>query len=103
MECWIDPEPGGAPRSRASTLRPGYESFVGAGAMPMRHGLTLGELGHWFIKTKKLDVDYRVIEMDDYDPYAGPGFDGRWVSAPGSTLSPNAPNASTWRAPMPAL
>ncbi len=27
--------------------------------MPMRHGLTLGELGHWFIASLKLDVDYR--------------------------------------------
>ena len=26
-------------------LRPGWESFVGAGPMPMRHGLTLGEMG----------------------------------------------------------
>src|SRR5579871_5879271 len=25
-------------------LRPGWESFVGAGPLPMRHGLTLGEL-----------------------------------------------------------
>src|SRR6186713_2246882 len=24
-------------------LRPGWESFVGAGALPMRHGMTLGE------------------------------------------------------------
>src|SRR6266704_3656343 len=30
-------------------LRPGWESFVGAGPLPMRHGLTLGEMGHWFI------------------------------------------------------
>jgi uncharacterized protein YbbC (DUF1343 family) len=63
-----------------------------------RHGLTLGELGHWFIKTKKLDVDYRVIEMDDYDPYAGPGFgwplgQRTWVNP-----SPNAPNLFMARA-----
>jgi len=25
----------------------------------MRHGLTLGELGSWFVKTLKLDVEYR--------------------------------------------
>src|ERR1700722_16800406 len=30
-------------------LRPGSEGFVGAGALPMRHGLTLGELARWFI------------------------------------------------------
>jgi len=29
----------------------------------MRHGLTLGELGLWFVKTLRLDVEYRIIEM----------------------------------------
>ena len=53
------------------TLRPGQESFVGAGPMPMRHGLTLGELGKWFIETRKLDVDYRVIQMEGYRPDDG--------------------------------
>src|SRR6201993_654658 len=40
-------------------LRAGWESFVGAGPLPMRHGLTLGELGLWFVGTLKLDVGYR--------------------------------------------
>src|SRR5688500_14074065 len=56
------------------TLREGWESFVGAGPMPMRHGMTLGELGLWFIGKFKLDVEYRVIEMEGYDPEAAPGF-----------------------------
>ena len=42
------PNPAGRP-VEGLTLRAGWESFVGAGPMPMRHGLTLGELGHWFI------------------------------------------------------
>src|SRR5262245_17918263 len=61
------PNPAGRP-IEGLTLRPGWESFVGAGPMPMRHGLTLGELGHWFISHYKLDVDYRVIAMEGYDP-----------------------------------
>ena len=40
----------------------------------MRHGLTLGELGEWFVRTLKLDVEYRVIEMQDWRPNAAPGF-----------------------------
>jgi uncharacterized protein YbbC (DUF1343 family) len=85
------PNPIGRP-VEGLTLRPGWESFVGAGAMPMRHGLTLGELGHWFIKTLKLDVEYRVIEMQGWSPDAGPGFGWplgvrTWVNP-----SPNAPN-----------
>ena len=42
------PNPAGRP-VEGLTLRDGWESFVGAGAMPMRHGLTMGELGRWFI------------------------------------------------------
>jgi uncharacterized protein YbbC (DUF1343 family) len=85
------PNPAGRP-IEGLTLRPGWESFVGAGPIPMRHGLTLGELGHWFIKTFKLDVEYRVIEMEGYDPDAAPGHgwplgERAWVNP-----SPNAPN-----------
>ncbi|MGZ5224441.1 MAG: exo-beta-N-acetylmuramidase NamZ domain-containing protein, partial [Burkholderiales bacterium] len=38
------PNPAGRP-IEGLTLLPGWESFVGAGPMPMRHGMTLGELG----------------------------------------------------------
>ena len=44
------PNPAGRP-VEGLTLRAGWESFVGAGAIPMRHGLTLGELARWFVKT----------------------------------------------------
>ncbi len=67
------PNPAGRP-VEGLTLQKGWESFVGAGPIPMRHGLTLGELGHWFIDHFKLDVEYRVIEMQGYDPDAAPGF-----------------------------
>jgi uncharacterized protein YbbC (DUF1343 family) len=73
-------------------LRAGWESFVGAGPLPMRHGLTLGELGLWFVRTLNLDVEYRVIEMQDWQPNAAPGFgwplgERAWINP-----SPNAPN-----------
>ncbi|MDP3494391.1 MAG: DUF1343 domain-containing protein, partial [Hyphomonadaceae bacterium] len=74
------------------TLRPGWESFVGAGPMPMRHGMTLGELGHWFIEHYKLDVDYRVIEMEGYQPDAAPGFGWPLYERTWINPSPNAPN-----------
>jgi uncharacterized protein YbbC (DUF1343 family) len=85
------PNPAGRP-VEGLTLREGWESFVGAGAMPMRHGLTMGELGHWFIATLKLDVDFRVIEMQGWQPDAAPGFgwplgERTWINP-----SPNAPN-----------
>jgi uncharacterized protein YbbC (DUF1343 family) len=85
------PNPAGRP-VEGLTLRPGWESFVGAGPMPMRHGLTLGEMGRWFIDHFRLDVAYRVIEMDGYDPEGAPGFgwplgERVWINP-----SPNAPN-----------
>ena len=90
------PNPVGRP-IEGLTLRPGWESFVGAGAMPMRHGMTLGELGHWFIAELGLDVDYRVIEMEGWEPDAAPGFgwppDRVWINP-----SPNAPNLNMARA-----
>src|SRR6187402_438215 len=91
------PKPVGRP-VEGLTLRAGWESFVGAGPLPMRHGLTLGELGLWFIKTLKLDVEYRVIEMQGWQPDAAPGFgwplgERTWVNP-----SPNAPNLGMARA-----
>jgi uncharacterized protein YbbC (DUF1343 family) len=76
--------------------RPGWESFVGAGPLPMRHGLTLGELGAWFVDTLKLDVDYRVIEMTGWEPDQGPGHG--WPLGERSWVNPS-PNASNpWMA-----
>jgi uncharacterized protein YbbC (DUF1343 family) len=91
------PNPAGRPVEGLS-LRSGWESFVGAGALPMRHGLTLGELGSWFVDTLKLDVDYRVIEMEGWEPEAAPGHgwplsDRVWINP-----SPNAPNLNMARA-----
>ncbi len=73
-------------------LRRGWESFVGAGPLPMRHGLTLGELGGWFVSTMKLDVDYRVIGMEGWAPDAAPGFGWPLGERPWLNPSPNAPN-----------
>ena len=91
------PNPAGRPVEGLS-LRPGWESFVGAGPMPMRHGMTMGELGHWFIDQLKLDVEYRVITMEGWHPDEGPGFgwplgERSWINP-----SPNAPNLSMARA-----
>ncbi|HEY0132043.1 MAG TPA: DUF1343 domain-containing protein [Allosphingosinicella sp.] len=91
-QVWVldRPNPAGRP-VEGLTLRPGWESFVGAGPMPMRHGLTLGELGRWFARTMKIDVDYRIVEMGGYEPDSSPGFgwppERIWINP-----SPNAAN-----------
>ncbi|WP_375398305.1 exo-beta-N-acetylmuramidase NamZ domain-containing protein [uncultured Sphingomonas sp.] len=90
------PNPAGRP-VEGMKLTPGWESFVGAGPMPMRHGLTLGELGHWFVDHFRLDVDYRVIAMEGWAPETAPGFgwpaDRVWINP-----SPNAANVNMARA-----
>jgi uncharacterized protein YbbC (DUF1343 family) len=90
------PNPIGRPVEGLS-LRPGWESFVGAGEMPMRHGLTLGEMGRWFIHRLGLDVDYRVVEMTGWQPESAPGYgwplgERTWINP-----SPNAPNLAMAR------
>src|SRR6202042_3542876 len=67
------PNPIGRP-VEGLTLRPGCESFVGAGPMPMRHGLTLGELAHWFVGTLRLNVDCQVVSLIDWRPLSAPGY-----------------------------
>ncbi|HEU5482940.1 MAG TPA: DUF1343 domain-containing protein [Sphingomicrobium sp.] len=89
------PNPVGRP-IEGLALREGWESFVGAGPIPMRHGLTLGELGQWFVDYFKLDVDFRVIEMKGWKPDEAPGFgwpeDRVWINP-----SPNAANLNMSR------
>ena len=90
------PNPAGRP-VEGLTLRTGWESFVGAGPLPMRHGLTMGELARWFIAEFRLDVECEVITMDGWQPEAAPGFgwplgERTWINP-----SPNAPNLSMAR------
>jgi uncharacterized protein YbbC (DUF1343 family) len=90
------PNPVGRP-VEGLRLRPGWESFVGAGPLPMRHGLTLGELARWFVQTLKLDVDCQVVKMEGWSPTAPPGYgwplgERSWVNP-----SPNAPNLTMAR------
>ena len=90
------PNPAGRP-IEGLTLCAGWESFVGAGPMPMRHGLTMGELARWFIQELKLDVDCEVIAMQNWQPDVAPGFgwplgERSWINP-----SPNAPTLSMAR------
>ncbi|WP_379548981.1 exo-beta-N-acetylmuramidase NamZ domain-containing protein [Qipengyuania sp. DSG2-2] len=90
------PNPAGRP-VEGTKLVPGNESFVGAAPMPMRHGLTLGEMGHWFIDHFGLNVDYRVVAMEGWQPETAPGFgwptDRIWINP-----SPNAASVNMARA-----
>jgi uncharacterized protein YbbC (DUF1343 family) len=85
------PNPVGRP-VEGLRLRPGWESFVGAGSLPMRHGLTFGELAKWFVTTLRLDVECEVVTMQGWEPARAPGYgwplgERAWVNP-----SPNASN-----------
>jgi uncharacterized protein YbbC (DUF1343 family) len=90
------PNPAGRP-VEGLALRPGWESFVGAGPLPMRHGLTMGELARWFVATLELKVDCRIIEMEGWEPAAPPGYG--WPSGERSWVnpSPNVPGLAAAR------
>lgn len=89
------PNPVGRP-VEGLTLRPGCESFVGAGPIPMRHGLTLGEMSRWFVDYFHLDVDCRVVPMSGWQPDAAPGHGWPLGARTWVNPSPNAP--SLWMA-----
>jgi uncharacterized protein YbbC (DUF1343 family) len=91
------PNPVGRP-VEGLKLRAGFESFVGSGPLPMRHGLTLGELAHCFVRRLNLDVDYRVIEMRGWQPGRAPGFGWPLGERPWINPSPNVPSVWTARA-----
>jgi uncharacterized protein YbbC (DUF1343 family) len=97
-EVWVldRPNPAGRP-VEGTKLRPGWESFVGAGALPMRHGLTLGELARWFVAEGKLNVQCEVVTLQGWQPQAGPGFGWPLLERSWVNPSPNAPNVSMAR------
>lgn len=95
---WVLDRPNPAGRHIEGTrLLPGYESFVGAGPLPMRHGLTLGEAARWFVHHFDLDLDLQVIEMTDYDPRVGPGYGWPSDELPWINPSPNAASVNMTR------
>ncbi|MCE3010143.1 MAG: DUF1343 domain-containing protein [Proteobacteria bacterium] len=59
------PNPAGRP-VEGFALESGWESFVGAAPIPMRHGLTLGELALYYKDKFNLDLDLQVIKMKGY-------------------------------------
>jgi uncharacterized protein YbbC (DUF1343 family) len=96
-EVWVldRPNPAGRP-VEGLRLRAGWESFVGSGPLPMRHGLTLGELGSWFIEVLSLDVVYRVVEMEGWRPDDSPGHG--WPLGERAWVNPSPNAANLWMA-----
>jgi uncharacterized protein YbbC (DUF1343 family) len=94
---WIldRPNPVGRP-VEGLRLRPGWESFVGAGPLPMRHGLTLGELARWLVRTLRLDVECEVVTMEGWQPASAPGYG--WPLGERAWVNPSPNAANLWMA-----
>lgn len=85
------PNPLGGEAVEGNLLRPSMESFVGAHPLPMRHGLTLGELAHVFQRERRLDVDLQVVPMKGWRrSFTFPRTGLPWVPP-----SPNMPLVET--------
>ena len=83
------PNPAGRP-VEGTILEDGWESFVGAGPLIMRHGLTFAELAKWYVALKSLDLDLHIVPMQGYDPDAAPGFGWPLMELAWINPSPNA-------------
>jgi uncharacterized protein YbbC (DUF1343 family) len=72
-------------------LEPGFESFVGMYPIPMRHGMTVGELAMYFNDAGKLGAKLEVVKMQGWarDSY------GDQTGLPWVLPSPNIPTVDT--------
>ncbi len=68
-------------------LEPAYFSFVGMETLPLRHGLTMGELAVLFKSRRFKNLDLEVVKMKGYKKnYFYPQIERHWIFP-----SPNMP------------
>ncbi|PMP67541.1 MAG: DUF1343 domain-containing protein [Thermodesulfobacterium geofontis] len=70
-------------------LEPEYFSFVGMDILPLRHGLTIGEIANLFKKRKFSNLDLEIIKMKGYKrEFLFPQIKRPWIFT--------SPNIPTW-------
>jgi uncharacterized protein YbbC (DUF1343 family) len=84
------PNPQAGVMIEGPVLEPAFASFVGSFAMPVRHGMTFGELAQMFVGEEKLRTRLRVIPMRGWNrdlvPYVA--WDLPWVPPSPNMRSP---------------
>ncbi|MGF1511392.1 MAG: exo-beta-N-acetylmuramidase NamZ domain-containing protein [Myxococcota bacterium] len=60
------PNPLGGTTVEGGSVASGYESFVSAFPVPVRHGLTLAELAAWAVAREGLHLDLRLVRMQGW-------------------------------------
>lgn len=91
-EFWVldRPNPIGGDIVEGPVLEPAYESFVGLYPIPMRHGMTVGELATLFNDRFGIGARLRVIRMNGWHRSTiWPDTGLQWV--------PTSPNIPTWQ------
>ena len=90
VELWVldRPNPAGRPVD-GLYLEETEKSFVGCDVLPMRHGLTVGELASWFADQLSCQAP-RIVPMLGYDPRSLPGYGWPLTRQPWINPSPNA-------------
>lgn len=85
------PNPIGGELIEGPIVQPGYESFVSAYPLPVRHGLTVGELANLFRDELKLDLDLTVVPCQGW----ARSMTWRETGIPWVAPSPNMPTPET--------
>lgn len=85
------PNPIGGRIAEGPLLQPGYESFVGGASIPLRHGLTMGELALLLNAEQQIGATLEVVPMAGW--LRGMTFDS--TKLPWVWPSPNMPRVST--------
>src|SRR4030042_2334196 len=85
------PNPIGGTAVEGNILLPAWTSFVGVYSLPMRHGMTLGELARLFNRELDIQADLRVVPIEGW--HRSQYFDQ--TGYPWITPSPNMPSVST--------
>jgi uncharacterized protein YbbC (DUF1343 family) len=85
------PNPIGGVDVEGACLVPGFESFVGQFPIPMRHGMTIGELARLFNEVFSIGAQLEVVTMEGWrrDMYADQ------TGLPWVMPSPNMPTLDT--------
>lgn len=85
------PNPIGGVQVEGAALRQGFESFVGQFPIPMRHGLTIGELAQLFNEQFGLGAALEVVAMEGWSR----GMYADDTGLPWIMTSPNIPTLDT--------
>jgi len=98
LAFWVldRPNPVGGTLVEGPVLDPAFSSFIGLYPIPMRHGMTIGELAKLFNDAFGIGADLHVVPMRGYDRsmiWSETGLN--WIRT--------SPNIPTWQTTFPYL